>query len=464
MAGRPFDLRDPIVIIGAGPAGLGAAYKLQRSGFSDWVLYERESNVGGLSASFFDDKGFTWDLGGHVVFSHYDLFSNLLDDLLGPSGWIEHERESWIRLLNTWVPYPFQNNIHRLPAGERDACLSGLIKAARASRPDSFADFDDFITRTFGARIAGLFMRPYNEKAWAYPPASLSADWIAGRISVPDPTRVARNVELERDDCGWGPNNTFKFPKRGGTGAIWTALAGSLPAENIVTGREIVKVDVNARKVRLSDGREQHYGALISTIPLTELAHCSSRADWVEATAGLVYSSVHVVGVGLKGGPPPDLVSKCWMYFPEDNCPFYRVTHFSHYSHSNVPDIGVQWSLMCEISESPVKPVDGGRVVHDAIKGLVASGLIEDPDAVSHTWSLRAEYAYPTPAKERDQIISSLLPEMYSKRILSRGRFGGWKYEVGNMDHSFMQGYEAADHLINGVPEITLFDPDAVNR
>jgi hypothetical protein len=119
---------------------------------------------------------------------------------------------------------------------------------------------------------------------------------------------------------------------------------------------------------------------------------------------------------------------------------------------------------MCEVSESRAKPVNPATLGDDVIDAVIDAGLIDDPSTVSHTWIGRAKYAYPTPTKNRDQILNSVLPDMYDCGILSRGRMGGWRYEVGNMDHSFMQGHEAADHILNGVPEVTLFDPDKVNR
>ena len=455
--------KGPIIIIGGGPAGLGAAYFLNRAGFDNWILFERESHVGGLATSFTDRKGYTWDLGGHVAFSHYDVVRRLYDDLLGDTGWIEHERESWIRLLDRWVPYPFQNNIHRLPPEDAARCAEGLIRAKLANPRPPFADFGDFIQQVFGDGVADLFMRPYNFKVWAYPPAMMDAGWIADRVSVPDPARVVRNLALGIDDCGWGPNNTFRFPRHGGTGAIWKALASRLPQDRVQIGKGVTGIDVPARKIRLSDGTTQDYQALISTMPLDLLAQATGRRAWDEAAAELSYSSTYIVGIGLKGTAPERLKTKCWMYFPESNCPFYRVTHFSLYSPNNVDNIDDHWSLMCEVSESPEKPVDGESVVKDTVAGLVASGLIESADEVVHRWSYRVERSYPIPSKARDKVLDYLLPELYAQNILSRGRFGAWLYEVGNMDHSFMQGFEAASHLIGGSVELTLWHPEVVN-
>jgi len=151
------------------------------------------------------------------------------------------------------------------------------------------------------------------------------------------------------------------------------------------------------------------------------------------------------------------------MYFPENDCPFYRVTHFSHYSPNNVPDIARHWSLMAEVSESPAKPVDAGSVVADTIGGLIDTALIRDRSAVHHTWHRRLPHGYPTPSRGRDRALAAILPALEARGVYSRGRFGAWKYEVSNQDHSFAQGVECVDHLLSGSPETTLHQPEVVN-
>ena len=119
-----------IIILGAGPTGLGAAWRLRELGYKNWAIYEKNGYVGGLAASFVDNKGFTWDVGGHVLFSHYEYFDNLVFKLLN-NEYLEHLRESWIRIFNTWVPYPFQNNIRYLPKEAIYECISGDRKSTR---------------------------------------------------------------------------------------------------------------------------------------------------------------------------------------------------------------------------------------------------------------------------------------------------------------------------------------------
>jgi len=85
-----------IVIIGAGPCGQGAAWRLHELGFENYTVFEKNNYVGGLSASFSDEKGFTWDIGGHIHCLHYDYFDRVMETVLPEDGWVSHERESWI--------------------------------------------------------------------------------------------------------------------------------------------------------------------------------------------------------------------------------------------------------------------------------------------------------------------------------------------------------------------------------
>jgi protoporphyrinogen oxidase len=454
-----------ILIVGLGPTGLGAAWKLAARGHGDWMACEAEAVAGGLAGSAVDNHGFTWDFGGHVQFSHYGYFDELMDDLLGAEGWHYHDRESWVWIRNTFVPYPFQLNIHRLPEPERTYALEGLIEACRGGETVA-ANFGEWIDRTFGPGIAALFMRPYNEKVWARAPERLAADWIGDRVATVDLSRVRENLRTERDDVSWGPNNQFRFPRRGGTGAIWRTLAERLARANahrLHFGRALVSLDTARRQARFSDGSTIRYQRLLSTVPLDVLTRLSDLREHLAASLDdLEYSSTHVVGVGLLGRPPPHLATKCWMYFPEADCPFYRVTHFSHYAPANVADAARQWSLMAEISESPFRAAPSD-VVSSTIEGLLATGLVADRADIHHTWHRRLERGYPIPSLHRDRALGRLLPAFDARGVLSRGRFGAWKYEVSNQDHSFAQGVEAVERWLEGGTEETLNAPSVVN-
>ncbi|MGH7143041.1 MAG: protoporphyrinogen/coproporphyrinogen oxidase [Planctomycetota bacterium] len=474
------------LIVGAGPTGIGAARRLLEHGRRDFLLLERAATPGGLAGSETDAAGFTWDFGGHVQFSHYRTFDDAMREALGDKGWYTHQRESWVWLQKRFVPYPFQNNIHRLDLDDRDACLAGLKAAAAASNASvgsnaaaasnasaapspSPSNLAQWAQATFGVGIYELFFKPYNFKVWAWPLETLSLSWLGDRVAVPDVARIERNIATNTDDVSWGPNKTFRFPKRGGTGAIWRALAEQLPAENIRLNADAVRLDLSARRLHLADGESIGFRHLISTLPLDRLAAMSGRAELIDAARGLVHSSTNLFGIGIAGSPPPAVASKCWMYFPESDCPFYRATVFSRYSPANVPDPARQWSLLLEVSESPAKPVDAAALEGQVIDGLCTTGLLTDRGAIVDRWQRRLPYGYPTPSLSRDAALAVLQPAFEAHGVYSRGRFGAWKYEVSNQDHSYMQGVEAIDRLLGRIdsadgPEPTLNRPNLVNR
>jgi len=462
---------ERIVIIGAGPTGLGAGYRLKELGHTNFAIYDRHPYVGGLSHSFTDDKGFTWDIGGHVMFSHYTYYDQCFEKLMG-SDFTLNNRESWVRMFDRWVPYPFQNNVRYLPKEAAFECIAGLIKAqggkGKVPSPAAARNFGEFIDAVFGEGIAKHFMRPYNFKVWAYPPEMMNKQWIGERVAVIDVERALKNVMLGLDDFGWGPNNQFKFPLKGGTGEFYRRFGPVLgltedgretQRSHIKLSRTVVSIDVDARVVTFNTGEQVPYDTLISTMPLDVLCRevlVGNVPDSIRAAAGrLLHSGGHMVGIGIKRPCPS---TKSWMYFPEANCPFYRVTYLSNYSPFMTPDKDRYYSLLCETSTSDVKPVDASRIVEDTIEGLINAGLItreETKDIVS-TWHYYADYSYPTPSVERDEVLSVLIPWLEARGIYSRGRFGMWKYEVANTDHTLMQGVECVNRLLLGEPETTI--------
>ena len=446
-----------ILIIGAGPTGVSAAWRLNEHGHRNWRLVESTSEAGGLASSVVDDAGFTWDLGGHVLFSHWKYFDNLMREALG-DAWVEHEREAWVWMRDRWIPYPFQNNIWRLPPNDLVACLEGLVEiqknGAHASRP---ANFSEWLQRSFGRGLCDVFMHPYNTKVWAYPPDRLGVGWMGERVATVDLARVLRNLVHQRDEVSWGPNATFRFPLHGGTGAIWRALAARLPEERLTFNTKVMAVDTGAKRVDFADGSSETYDYLISSMALDQLLCALTDApELTELADRFVYSASHIVGVGFEGQPPSDLRTKCWMYFPEPDVPFYRSTVFSNYSPNNVARPNEQWSLMAEVSESPGKPVDAARVVDEVIQGFKRSGFIDDRTTIATRWHRRLPRGYPTPWLERDDVLGAVVPKLEERGILSRGRFGAWRYEVSNQDHSSLQGVEAVDRILLGVRETTV--------
>jgi protoporphyrinogen oxidase len=118
---------------------------------------------------------------------------------------------------------------------------------------------------------------------------------------------------------------------------------------------------------------------------------------------------------------------------------------------------------MAETSESEVKPVDRETLIEQNIRGLLNTGLIRSRDQVVSTWQYTAEHGYPTPSLERNALLKKIEPALAQSGISSRGRFGAWRYEVSNQDHSFMQGVEWANSVLLDVPETTVRFAETAN-
>ena len=441
-----------VVVVGAGPCGLGTVRELERRGVTSVTVLEAADRPGGLGASVVDPAGFTWDQGGHVVFSHHGEFDRLLDDVLGDAV-LHHERSSWVLAEGAWVPYPFQGNLHRLPPEVAEACLVGLVEAATTSAAVVADDFASWARATFGAGVFAHFMEPYNRKVWATEPAEMSASWIAERVSVVDWRAVLGRALRGIDDLSWGPNNRFAFPASGGTGAIWERAAAP-HAHRIRYGAPVSSVDPVARQVRTADGTEVAYEHLVSTMPLDLLVACVEGAppEVRDAAAALVHNTVHVVGVGYEA---PTTDDRSWLYFADPAVPFYRATNFAKYSPANVPggDVGRYSSWMCEVASSATHPVAVEGLGERVEEALRSTGVVPGRPAVASIHVQEVPYAYPVPTRGRDAALAVVLPWLDARGIHSRGRFGTWRYETGNMDHAVKMGVDVAGRIVAGTAE-----------
>jgi protoporphyrinogen oxidase len=440
-----------ITILGAGPTGLGAAYRLAEMGHDQWDIYERTDHVGGLASSYTDEHGFIWDHGGHVMFSHYTYFDDLVEKMLR-GDYDQHMREAWVWMCGRFVPYPFQNNIHRLPSDVFLECVMGIIESQKTTLPREH--FAQWINAIFGDGIARHFMLPYNFTVWGHPLEMMSTSWQGDRVPDVNVERILQNLLADRDDVSWGPNNMFKFPLLG-TGMLYDRMAEALP-KAVNLERSAVDIDVSAKVVTFADGSTAGYDKLVTTMPLKELVKCISDCppEVLAAIGDLHHTSGLFVGIGVA---EPCESTKCWMYFPESNSPFYRVTYLSNYSPQVTPGPD-HFSLLAEVSASPYKHENADDVIERTIEGMVASELLTPAQAADKIVSkqlLQVPYSYPVPTIGRDRALAVIQPWLMSHDIYSRGRFGAWRYEIGNTDHSVMMGVELADHLVNGLPETT---------
>lgn len=421
-----------IVIIGAGPAGLGAAFRLQELGYKNWRIYEKNNYVGGLSASFKDAQGFIWDIGGHILFSHYEYFNRLFERLL-KCDYLEHSPRAYIWSRKKFVPYPFQNNIRYLPLDKIIECLLGLAKVkVNKSNP---ANFKEWIISTFGKGIAKYFMLPHNSKIWAFPLDEMSYAWTKER-----PVFSADGIRRHS-------NSRFKYPLYGGIGGLFEKFIPYINP-NLALNRRVKKIDLKFAKIIFADGSEDNYDFLINTMPLNELILQAELNEFKPQLRRLKYNSVSVAGIGIR---KKTAQNKCWVYFPDAKFPFHRITYLSNYSSYNTPQDDNYYSLLCETVYSEYRPLNKDKIMEDVIRGLIGAKILSesDRDYIASTYLTDVKYAYPIPVLDRDKILRNIQGYLEQRNIYSRGRFGSWVYETSSMDSCVMQGAITVDRILN---------------
>lgn len=443
-----------IVILGAGPTGLGAAYRLRERGEDGFEIFERSGQVGGLATSFTDPKGWTWDVSGHILFSGYEYFNEFLGKVLGPDGIRLIDRESWIKFEDKYVRYPFQNHLSSLPERAMLECLIGLVESQTIDKDQAFRNFEEWVLAKFGAGVAKHFMNPYNLKVWATPLEKMGYYWIAERVSVVD-WRKAIEATVVPKSTDWGPNAKFGYPLHGGTLGLWKAVLPFV-GDRVRYHKRAIGVDEEKREIEFSDGTIRKYDKLLTTLPLeafvSRLKHAPENVR--AASRNLLFNRLFSVGVGLKRPSPSD---KNWIYFPNPKTPFYRMTYLSNYSPEIVPggDTSKYFSVLAETSYSKFKPLPEGDFGKAVVDGLVAEGILQPSDLplIETVFLIHAGHSYPIPSVERNASLDTIHAYLEPRGISSRGRFGSWKYEIGNQDHSLMQGVELVDRWMDGTPE-----------
>ncbi|MGC5264063.1 protoporphyrinogen/coproporphyrinogen oxidase [Streptomyces cyaneofuscatus] len=445
-----------IVILGAGPCGLACADELVRLGHREWTLLEAAPTAGGLASSVTDPAGFTWDLGGHVVFSHFGEFDRLLAELFDVEELLHHDRSSFVRFRDRWVPYPFQQHLHFLPAEDAQECVRDLLDVSqrRGGASPGATDFASWLQDMYGSALVERFFDPYNSKVWATAPAAMASSWVAERVAPASPDEVlAAFTRKAPPTRRWGPNATFAFPARGGTGAIWRRLAARLDGR-LRTNARVSAVDSASRTVTLDGGEEIGYDHLVATAPLDQvIAMTESAPEHIRRAAGrLRRTTVAMVGLGYRS---PTADPRSWLYFPQPDVPFYRATNFSKYAPANVPgsDTATFSSWMTEISMTPGTPVDHDALIRSSDRALRRHGLVPEDAPLASAHLELLPYAYPVPTRDRDAVLSTVMPWLEEHEIYPRGRFGTWRYEIGNMDHAVKMGIDIARRLVAGAAE-----------
>ena len=243
--------------------------------------------------------------------------------------------------------------------------------------------------------------------------------------------RVLRNLVLNRDVPGWAESTTVRYPRKGGVGAIWERVFALLPRDSQQLGSRVCKLDAGNKRLWLADGASLHYDSLVSSIPIDVLLRIMQDQPRLRARSKEFRAAkVQLFGFGLQGRTPDLLKNVHAVNLPEPHIHFWRVNVPSNFSPGNVPDSETMWSILCEnsLSRNSDARYEPGQIEAT----LRQIGFIGTRNKVVSVFKTELEHGYPVPFAGRDRLLNEVQPELEGLRNYSRGRFGGWRYEVSS--------------------------------
>ncbi len=340
-----------VAIIGAGPAGLTAAYLLGKAGYSVTVIERDPRYVGGISRTVEHD-GYRFDIGGHRFFSRSKEVVDLWNELL-PNDFIERPRMSRIYYEGRFYSYPLRAFEALRNLGFLRSTLCMMSYSLAKARPiRTVRSFEDWVVNQFGRRLYSIFFKTYTEKVWGMPCDTMSADWAAQRIkglslggAVLD--GIKRSLGLNRH-----PNDgmqaktlleSFRYPRLG-PGMMWEAARDRFieRGNRVLMGHSLHQLAEDAQgwrvQIAMPNGnltaiRARH---VISSMPMRELAtRLHPMPDTLPQAAALRYRDFLTVALFIRS---PDLFPDNWIYIHDQKVKVGRVQNFRSWSPEMVPD------------------------------------------------------------------------------------------------------------------------------
>lgn len=463
------------LVIGAGPAGLTAAYTLAKEGRDVVVLEQDPRYVGGISRTV-DYKGFLFDIGGHRFFSKSKEIVDLWDEIL-PDDFIERPRLSRIYYRNKFYAYPLRafEALGNLGIFTSALCMAsfGWAKAFPVRAPKTF---HQWVRNQFGERLFSIFFKTYTEKVWGMSCDEISADWAAQRIKGLDLggailDGLRRSLGLNRSGGASAKSliESFRYPRRG-PGMMWEACAAKVRSlggrvemdrrvEGLVFDRASSRWTVTAVG---SDGTRETLVCrnVISSAPIRELMASISPAPLSLFHAReLKYRDF--LTVVLIGRPQKELPDN-WVYIHDPSVKVGRVQNFRSWSPEMIPD-GVSTCLGLEyfcFEGDGLWTSSDADLIELAKNEIGRIGLM-NPDEVYDASVVRQPKAYPVYDEDYARNVEMIRLEIAGSYpgLHLVGRNGMHKYN--NQDHAMMTGLLTALNIIAGE---TRFDVWQVNE
>ncbi len=449
-----------VVIIGAGPAGLTAAYQLQKYGISPTVL-EASDQVGGISRTVRRD-GWRFDIGGHRFFTKVQAVDDLWHEILPAEDFLLRPRKSRIFYKGKYYDYPIKaaNALRNLGPVEATRCVGSYV-AARARPPKDQTNYEGWLVARFGWRLYRTFFKTYTEKVWGIPVKEMPADWAAQRVKSLSLGKAIANALTPRRNQKEITSliEEFQYPKYG-PGMMWEvcrdkveAAGGTIVMDAPVVGVRHADGRATAVVTAGEDGRpvEHPCTAVVSSMPISELIDAMDPPAPEEVRAAakdLRYRDFLTVALVIPAAKVP--WDDNWIYIHDPTVRTMRIQNFGSWSPYLVAEgknvLGLEYTAR-EGDSAWTAPDD--QLIEEAKRELEYLGLVEAGD-VEHGYVVRQLKAYPiyddryaANVEVLRRWLAAAVPNVHPV-----GRNGMFRYN--NQDHSMFTAMLTAENIATG--------------
>lgn len=464
------DLKQ-VVILGAGPAGLTAAYELTRHAIPVTVLEKDPLYVGGIARTV-EYRGNRIDIGGHRFFSKSSEIEDLWTEILGDELLVQR-RLSHIFFRGRYLNYPLDvaDLLANLSTVEMVRCIASYIWAQvhPVKNPQTY---EDWVVNEFGRRLFRILFKPYTEKVWGMNTREMSADWAPQRIRrlyAGEAIRCALFSKQKAFPLTRTQINQFRYPRLG-PGQMWERIRSLLEAhgQRVMMGQEVIAIQhdgafITRLIVRNDQGEAQEIRGthVISTIPIRELVQICDPPlprNVQEAAGSLKYRDFLTVVVLVN---KDEVFPDHWIYLPDPSVKVGRIQNFKNWSPALVADrkktcLGMEY--FCFEGDG-LWTMPDEQLVTLAQRELIQSGICQKEEVLDGI-VVRQPKAYPVydeTYKERVALVREYMVE-HLQNLQMVGRNGMHHYN--NQDHSMMTALLAARSIATGAQ----LDPWMINR
>ena len=403
------------VILGAGIAGISAAYHLKQKGESS-VIFEKDNDWGGL-CGFFEIDGFRFDRFVHFTFAKDEKIAELFAK---SSPLYAHPPVSYNYWRGCWLKHPAQNNLAPLPIEEKVKIIDSFVNRPRKDVAE-ISDYAEWLRVQYGDYFAENFPFAYTRKYWGVEAQQLETKWVGNRLHVSPLPEVLRGAFAEQQE-NFYYTKFMNYPKKGGFRSIMNECRKGL---DIRLNKKAVRIDTAAKQVEFADGTVEKYDNLISSLPLPEIIKMISDVpeNVQNAAKQLRWTCGYQVSLGFNR---PDVAKYLWFYIYDEDVPPARVYSPNLKSPDNAPD-GCS-SLQAEIFfANGVKVVDKNIILQKTVEKLKEICQFNDSDVVVKDIRFEpyANIIFTPEIYESRKVVREWLQARGIKTI---GRFGEWDY------------------------------------